>query len=63
MFRLETVDHRQVVKYLGDRSVETAKNGLQRVGSQSRYGFGEMRLKPSTNSIRNQRGKSDYARE
>ncbi|ERH04059.1 MAG: hypothetical protein J07HR59_01186 [Halorubrum sp. J07HR59] len=46
MFRLETVDHRQVVKYLGDRSVETAKNGLQRVGSHSRYGFGEMRVKP-----------------
>ena len=34
VLRLETVDHGQVVKYLGDRSVETAKNGLQRVGLQ-----------------------------
>jgi hypothetical protein len=40
------VDHGQVVKYLGDRPVETAKNGLTRVGSHSRYGFGELRLKP-----------------
>jgi len=46
VFRLETVDHGQVVKYLGDRPVETAKNGLTRVGSHSRYGFGELRLKP-----------------
>jgi len=45
VFRLETVDHGQVVKYLGDRPVETAKNGIQRVGSHSRYGFGELRLK------------------
>jgi hypothetical protein len=43
---LETVDHGQVVKYLGDRPLETAKNGLTRVGSHSRYGFGELRLKP-----------------
>nr|WP_237561651.1 hypothetical protein [Halorubrum halophilum] len=48
VFRLETVDHGQVVKYLGDRPVETAKNGLHRVGSHSRYGFGELRLKPLT---------------
>ena len=46
VFRLETVDHGQVVKYLGNRPVETAKNGLCRVGSHSRYGFGELRLKP-----------------
>ncbi|WP_241983230.1 hypothetical protein [Halorubrum sp. GN11GM_10-3_MGM] len=46
VFRLETVDHGQVVEYLGDRPVETAKNGLQRVGSHSRYGFGELRVKP-----------------
>jgi len=44
-FRLETVDHGQVVKYLGDRPVETAKNCLQRVGSHSRDGFGELQLK------------------
>lgn len=46
VFRLETVDHGQVVKYLGDRPVTTAKNGLLRVGSHSRYGFGELRVKP-----------------
>ena len=46
VFRLETVDHGQVVKYLGDRPIETAKNGLTRVGSHSRYGFGELRVKP-----------------
>ena len=46
VFKLETVDHGQVVKYLGDRPVETAKNGLRRVSSHSRYGFGELRLKP-----------------
>jgi hypothetical protein len=46
VFNLKTVDHGQVVKYLGDRPVETAKNGIQRVGSHSRYGFGELRLKP-----------------
>lgn len=46
VFRLETIDHGQVVKYLGDRPVATAKHGLTRVGSHSRYGFGELRLKP-----------------
>jgi hypothetical protein len=46
VYRLQTVDHGQVVKYVGDRPVETAKNGLVRVGSHSRYGFGEIRVKP-----------------
>jgi hypothetical protein len=46
VFQLEAVDHGQVVKYIGDRPVETAKNGLLRVGSHSRYGFGEIRVKP-----------------
>lgn len=52
VFRLETVDHGQVVKYLGDRPIETAKNGLHRIGSHSRYGFGEFRIKP----LKNRRG-------
>lgn len=38
--------HGQVVTYAGDQPVETAKNGLLRVGSHSRYGFEELRLKP-----------------
>ncbi|MFC5973401.1 hypothetical protein ACFPYI_18890 [Halomarina salina] len=46
VFRLQTVDHGQVVNYLGDSPVETAKNGLTRIGSHSRYGFGELRMKP-----------------
>jgi hypothetical protein len=46
VYRLQTVDHGQVVEYLGDRPVKTAKNGLTRVGSHSRYGFGELRIKP-----------------
>jgi len=53
----ETVDHGQVVKYLGDRPVETAKNGLQRVGSHSRYGFGELRLKPLGEQYQESEGK------
>jgi len=46
VFGLQTVDHGQVVKYLGDRPIETAKNGVLRVGTHSRYGFGELRVKP-----------------
>ena len=46
VYQLKTVDHGQVVTYDGDRPVETAKNGLRRVGSHSRYGFGELRVKP-----------------
>jgi len=46
VFELETVDHGQVVSYTGDRPVETAKAGLKRVGSHSRYGFGEFRVEP-----------------
>jgi hypothetical protein len=53
VFDLVTVDHGQIVKYLGDRPVETAKNGLTRVGSHSRYGFGELRLKPITEQFQN----------
>jgi hypothetical protein len=46
VYELQTVDHRQVVKYEGDRPVETAKSGILRVGSHSKYGFGELRVKP-----------------
>ena len=59
VFRLETVDHGQVIEYLGDRPVETAKNGLQRVGSHSRYGFGELRVKPLSEQCQ----ESDCVRE
>ena len=46
VYQLKTVDHGQVVTYCGDRPIETVKNGLRRMGSHSRYGFGELRLKP-----------------
>ena len=45
-YQLETIDHGQVVRYCGDRPVETAKNGIVGVGPHSKYGFGELRLKP-----------------
>jgi len=40
-----TVDHGQVVTYTGDRPVETAINGIRRVGTHAKYGFGEFRLR------------------
>jgi hypothetical protein len=42
-----TIDHGQVVTYTGDRPVETAINGIRRVGTHAKYGFGEFRLRPS----------------
>lgn len=46
VYKLQTIDHGQRVTYTGDRPVETATNGLLRVGSHSKYGFGELRLIP-----------------
>jgi len=46
VYRLRTVDHGQIVGYAGDRPLETARNGLFRVGSHAKYGFGEFRLRP-----------------
>ena len=46
VYELETVDNGVVVGYDGDRPVETAKSGLTRVGSHSKYGFGELRVTP-----------------
>jgi len=46
VYRLQTVDHGQVVRYDGNRPVETAQNGIFRVGSHSKYGFGEFRVIP-----------------
>jgi len=41
-----TIDHGQIVTYSDDWPIETAMNGLRRVGSHSRLGFGELHLKP-----------------
>ena len=46
-YSVETVDHGQVVEYVGDDAVRTAKNGVTRVGTHSKFGFGEFRLRPS----------------
>lgn len=46
-YELATIDHGQAVAYEGDRPVATAKNGVQRVGTHSKYGFGEFRLRPA----------------
>ena len=47
VFELETVDHGQTVPYAGDAPVATARNGVTRVGTHSRYGFGELRVRPA----------------
>ena len=46
-YTVNTVDHGQVVRYVGDDPVATAKNGVTRVGTHSRFGFGEFRLRPA----------------
>lgn len=46
VYELQTVDHGQIVTYEGGRPIETAKSGILRVGSHSKYGFGELRVKP-----------------
>jgi hypothetical protein len=43
---LAVVDHGQVVEFAGGDAVATAKNGVLRVGSHSKYGFGELRVRP-----------------
>jgi hypothetical protein len=45
-YDLTTVDHGQVVGYDGDRPIATARNGLRRVGTHSKCGFGELRIRP-----------------
>lgn len=47
-YRLTTIDHGQVVGYAGEDPVQTAKNGVLRVGMHSQYGYGEFRLRPAS---------------
>lgn len=47
VFELATVDHGHVVPYTGTDPVGTAKNGVTRVGTHSRFGFGELRVRPA----------------
>lgn len=44
---LAVVDHGQCVEYTGGDPVETAVNGVLRVGSHAKYGFGELRIRPA----------------
>jgi hypothetical protein len=46
VYELETVDHNVVVND-GDRPVENTMSGLTH-GNHSKYGFGELRVKPIT---------------
>jgi hypothetical protein len=47
VYELDTVCHGQVVPYAGDDPVGTARNGVRRVGTHSRFGFGELRVRPA----------------
>ena len=47
VFELATVDHGHVVPYTGTDPVGTARNGITRVGTHSRFGFGELRVRPA----------------
>ncbi|MFA9516912.1 hypothetical protein ACERIT_06800 [Halopenitus sp. H-Gu1] len=47
IYELTTIDHGQVVGFAGPNPVQTAMNGVLRVGTHSRFGFGEFRLRPT----------------
>jgi hypothetical protein len=57
VFRLETVEHRQIVTYLGDCPLRTVKNGFTRTGSHSRDNFGKLRLKSVDEQYHNSKRK------
>jgi len=46
-YPLVTVDHGQVVAYAGGDTLATARNGITRIGTHSKYGFGELRVRPA----------------
>ncbi|QSG07565.1 hypothetical protein [Halapricum desulfuricans] len=48
LHHVETVDHGQVVGYGGDEPIATARNGIRRVGTHAKYGFGELRVRPAS---------------
>ncbi|MFA9518464.1 hypothetical protein ACERIT_14840 [Halopenitus sp. H-Gu1] len=45
-YAVTTIDHGQVVPYTGRNVVRTAVNGVYRVGTHSRFGYGELRVRP-----------------
>ena len=52
VYRLDTVDHGQLVGYDGDDPIATARKGVTRVGTHSKYGFGEIQVMPSEGTKR-----------
>jgi hypothetical protein len=48
VYELATVDHGQLVGYDGSDPIGTAKNGVSRIGTHSRFGFGELRVRPAS---------------
>jgi hypothetical protein len=46
-YPVHTIDHGQVVRYTGEDPIRTAINGVLRVGTHAKYGFGEFRLRPA----------------
>jgi hypothetical protein len=47
-YALDVIDHGQLVGYAGDDVVGTARNSVLRVGTHSRYGYGEFRVRPAS---------------
>lgn len=47
-YELQTVDHGQIVTYAGNTPITTAKAGVLGVGTHSKYGFGQFRLRPAS---------------
>ncbi|WP_144925182.1 hypothetical protein [Halorubrum salsamenti] len=47
VYVVNTIDHGQVVPYTSSDPVRTAMNGVLRVGTHSKYGFGEFRVRPA----------------
>ena len=47
-YDVQTIDHGQTVRYVGDAPIETARNGINRIGTHSKIGFGEFRVRPTT---------------
>jgi hypothetical protein len=47
VYAVDTVDHGQVTDFAGNGAVQTAMNGVLRVGTHAKYGFGEFRLRPA----------------
>lgn len=55
-YELATIDHGQLVGYAGNDPIQTAKNGVIRVGTHARFGFGELRIRPASHDRVPERG-------